>query len=94
MTIKERINQFEAELEVADAEYEAARTALDEYEENPANWKRPDYQERWNKLYEAIGIAADKTREIGSKLNEAKKELYATSPIYANMRNLMASIKK
>ena len=94
MTIKERINQYEAELEAADAEYEAARTALDEYEANPANWKRPDYQERWNALYEAIGIAADKTREISHKMDEAKKELFTTSPIYAPMRNLMDSIKK
>ena len=94
MTIKERINQFEAELEVAVEECEAARTALNEYEANPANWKRPDYQERWNELYEAIGIAADKTREIGRKLDEAKKDLYATSPVYAPMRNLMASLKK
>jgi chromosome segregation ATPase len=94
MTIKERINQHEAELEAAYAEHEAARTALDAYEMNPSNWKRPDYQERWNELYEAIGTAADKAREIGKKLDEAKKELFATSPAYAPMRNLMASLKK
>lgn len=93
MTNERRIyEEIKAEMEAADAAYEAAREALNEYEMNPANWHQPDYQDCWSALYKAIGDAAAKTREIGARLDAAEKELPEYRAMVAPYEMLLRAI--
>lgn len=81
MTISEEIRNIEAELAAINAEYDAAQVAYDEYEQNPENWKAPDYSHRLAELHEAICMAARKGDELAARLRAAKAKMAAATPM-------------
>lgn len=92
--IKEEIRGIEAEMCAAMAEYKAAQNAYEEYDQNPANWNAPDFSARRAELSTAISEKAANTREIGTRLDAAKKNLF-DHPEYPNpMRDFFAALRK
>jgi len=91
--INEEIHCIEAELDAINAEYDAAQAAYDEYEQNPENWKSPDYSARLEELHDAICAAADKTREPYERLRAAKAKKMATTPMGRLFADLQARNK-
>ena len=94
MTARENYSKISAELDAARAEYDAAVDAYEAYEQEPGNWKAPDYTERLNDLRNAQYEKAAKTREIGSRLKAAQKAMFDTDPAYANMRSWLSALTK
>lgn len=94
MTINERISVIEAELNAAREQYNAARAAYEAYDLDPTHFKDDDRSARLEELFQAIGEKAANTREIGSRLNELKRERLANSKQGQLYENLFKSLRK
>lgn len=92
--INDKIRMLEAELDAANAEYDAAREAYDSYDLDPAHFKDADRSTHQEVLYQARCEKAAKTREIGSRLNALKKERFSSSRQGQMLASLMAQLKK